>query len=158
MISKAVGRYLRVSPRKAREVITLIKGKHVNDARDILNNTNKRSALFLMKLLNSAIANAKRIPNTSEEDLYISDLYADGGPALKRFKAQAMGRASMIKRRTSHITVKLDLKEEKVPSGQVKKDAGARRVKAGTGNKKSLTALTKKRSKDSSAKKEIAKE
>jgi large subunit ribosomal protein L22 len=114
MISKAVAKYLRISPRKVRVVIDLIKGRNAISARGILSNTNKKAAAILLKVLNSAIANAKRIPNMREEDLYICDLRADGGPMLKRFKAQAMGRAAMIKRRTSHITLKLDTRESKI--------------------------------------------
>lgn len=131
MIAKAVGRYLRLSPRKARVVIALIKGKYVNDALAILSNANKKAASFLIKLLNSAVANTKRIPNMRQEDLYISSIFADGGPSLKRFKAQAMGRASMIKRRTSHITVELDVKESQ-PLKAVKKSKRPKQEKTTT--------------------------
>jgi large subunit ribosomal protein L22 len=127
MISKAVARYLRVSPRKARIVIALIRGKYVNDALTILSNTNKRPALMLVKLLNSAIANAKRIPNIEQEHLYIANIFADGGPMLKRYKAQALGRASMIRRRTSHITLELDLKEPR--SVKLAKESRKQKVK-----------------------------
>ena len=135
MIAKAVARYLRVSPRKARIVIALIRGKYVNDALTILSNTNKRAAQMLIKLLNSAIANAKRIPNIEQEYLYIVNIYADGGPMLKRYKAQALGRASMIRRRTSHITLELDLKEPqsvklaKEPRKQKKEKPGILKAK-----------------------------
>lgn len=113
MIAKAVGRYIRVSPRKARAVIALIKGKDVNDALVILKNINKKVSSFLIKLLNSAIANARRLPNMRQEDLYIANIFADGGPMLKRYKAQAMGRAAMIRRRTSHLTVELEARERR---------------------------------------------
>ncbi|MFH1868237.1 MAG: 50S ribosomal protein L22 [Candidatus Omnitrophota bacterium] len=140
MISKAVARYLRVSPRKVREVICLVKGKNAIEARDILSNTNKRAANLLGKVLNSAIANAKRIPNINEEDLYISDLFADGGPSLKRFKAATMGKATMIKRRTSHITVKLNMREQNSASIVPKKrDAGK-----GVKNKAAQSAKSRK--------------
>lgn len=144
MISKATAKYLRVSPRKVRGVIALIKGKYVNDARDILKNTNKKSAVLLMKLLNSAVANAKRIPNMREEDLYICDMFADGGPSLKRFKAQAMGRATMIKRRTSHLTVKLDVREQKVSAEDNKRVLGLKKPKAATPKAKTVKASAKK--------------
>mgnify|MGYP001618469849 CR=1 FL=1 len=129
MISRAVGRYLKISPRKVREVIALIKGKGVTDALCILKNTNKRAAIFLSKLLNSAIANTKYIPNIREEDLYICGLHADGGPALKRYKAQAMGRAAMIKRRTSHITIMLDAREDKALAKGIKTAARLKKAK-----------------------------
>ena len=112
MISKAVIKYARISPRKVRMCISLIRGRYADEALAMLKNTNKRASAVLIKLLNSAIANAKRLPNIKEQDLYVSKVFADGGTMLKRFKAQAMGRASMIRRRTSHITLELDLKEQ----------------------------------------------
>jgi len=114
MISKAVAKYLRISPRKVRIVIALIRNKHVDEAIGILNLTNKKAAFLLLKVLNSAIANAKRFPNTAQEHLFISDIYADGGPLLKRTRAEAMGRASVIRKTTSHITIVLDLKQPKI--------------------------------------------
>jgi large subunit ribosomal protein L22 len=112
MIAKATASFIRVSPRKTRIVIALVKGKGVKEALGILRNTNRKPASILVKILNSAIANAKRLPNIKEEDLYISDMQADSGPMLKRYRAQSMGRAGMIKKRTSHITVVLDTVEK----------------------------------------------
>ncbi len=114
MISKAIAKYLRISPRKVRVVIALIRNKRVDEAIGILNALNKKASFLLMKLLNSAIANAKRFPNIQQEDLYISDIYADGGPLLKRTRAEAMGRASVIRKTTSHITIELEAKEPKI--------------------------------------------
>ena len=114
MISKAVAKYLRISPRKARTVIALIKDKHVDEAIGILSMANKKAAFLLLKLLNSAIANAKRFPNMQQENLFISEIYANGGPLLKRTSAGAMGRASIIRKTTSHITIELDMKQPKV--------------------------------------------
>ena len=128
MISKATVKYLRVSPRKTRAVVSLIKGKYVDEALDILNSINKKSAPLLAKLLNSAIANAKRLPNVQQENLYISDIFVNGGPSLKRYKAQALGRATMIKRRTSHIVAELDMKELP-PLKEAKKVAKAKKEK-----------------------------
>ena len=118
MISKAVIKYTRLSPRKARIVIALIKGKNAKYALGLLHNTNNKASGLLYKLLQSAIANAKRFPNVNEDELYISDIYADGGPVLKRFRAEAMGRASVLRRPTAHITVILDAKKiaEKTPA------------------------------------------
>ena len=118
MISKAVIKYTRLSPRKARIVMPLIKGKDVKYALGLLNNANNKASAILYKLLKSAIANAKRFPNVNEDELYISDVYADGGPVLKRFRAEAMGRASVLRRPTAHITVILDAKKivEKAPA------------------------------------------
>jgi len=114
MISKAIAKYLRISPRKVRTVIALIKDKHVDEAIGILSLTNKKASFLLLKVLNSAIANAKRFPNMQQENLYISDIYANGGPLLKRTMAGAMGRASVIRKTTSHITIELDMKQPKI--------------------------------------------
>jgi large subunit ribosomal protein L22 len=111
MISKAVIKYTRLSPRKARIVIPLIKGKDVKYALGLLNTSNNKASEILFKLLKSAIANAKRFPNINEDELYISDIYADGGPVLKRFRAEAMGRASVLRKPTAHITIILDAKK-----------------------------------------------
>jgi large subunit ribosomal protein L22 len=113
MISKAVAKYAKISPRKVRLVLALIKGKNAEEAVGILKVTNKKVAGMLIKLLNSAIANAKRFPNVNLEELYISDIYADGGPVLKRFRAEALGRASVLRKPTSHITVILDIRQSK---------------------------------------------
>lgn len=113
MISKAVAKYAKVSPRKTRLVLDLIKDKPVDEAIGILNATNKKASGLLVKLLKSAIANAKRFPNMKQEDLYISKIYADGGPASKRFRAEALGRASVLRKPTSHITIILDIKKTK---------------------------------------------
>ena len=129
MISKAVSKYLRISPQKARLVIALIKGKQVGDAMDILKGTNKKAARLIAKVLYSAVANAGRLPHVQEENLFISNIFADGGPMLKRFRAETMGRASQIKKRTSHITVELDLNET-TPLQTAKEPKKAKAVKA----------------------------
>ena len=108
MVSKAVARFIRISPRKTRLVANYIKGKNVGDALAILSNLNKRACVYLEEVLRSAIANAKRNPDIEENTLYISKLLVDGGPMLKRFRAGSMGRAMAIRHRTSHITVELD--------------------------------------------------
>jgi len=109
MISKAVAKYIRISPRKTRLVIAHIKGKSAVEATGILENMKNRAAGIICKVLKSAIANAKRFPNLTEEELYISDVHADGGPTLKRFRADAMGRASVLRKPTAHITIVLDI-------------------------------------------------
>jgi len=149
MISKAVAKYLRISPRKVRTVIALIKNKHVDEAIGILNLTNKKAAFLLLKVLNSAIANAKRFPNTHQEHLYISDIYADGGPLLKRTRAEAMGRASVIRKTTSHITIVLELEQPKVTE-QVTQDKklktkSKKTTKEAPANKKAPAKIHKKK-------------
>lgn len=112
MISKAMAKYVRVSPRKVRRVIDLIREESAQKALAILGNVNKVAAYHVAKVLGSAIANAKQKPDVKTEDLYISRITADGGPSLKRFKARAMGRATRILKRTCHITVELDKRKE----------------------------------------------
>lgn len=109
MIVQANGRFLRISPRKARQVIDLIRGQDVNLALAILNNLNKRPTEHIQKILKSAISNAKQ-KGIQAEKLYISRIVADEGPMWKRFRAASFGRATRILKRTAHIKIELDLK------------------------------------------------
>lgn len=111
MISKALEKYLKISPKKLRLVARLVAKKKVDEALYCLANTNKKGAGILKKAIESALSNAKRIPekNFTEENLFISKLFINGGPMLKRFRAMSMGRAGAIRKRTSHIFVELDL-------------------------------------------------
>lgn len=111
METKAVGKYIRVSPFKARQVADLIRGKDCKEAMAILKYTPKGAAFIVQKVLKSAISNAEHNNNLSEDDLYVSKIFVDEGPTMKRFRPRAMGRATMIRRRTSHITVVVDEKE-----------------------------------------------
>ena len=113
MVAKAVLKYIRVTPRKFRLIIPLINGRKPEAAIAILAGVKKNAARYCEDLLKSALANAKRIQGLDMSSLYISKLVADGGPMLKRFRAASMGRASMIKKRTSHITLELDRLEPK---------------------------------------------
>lgn len=108
MEARAVARYLRVSPQKARLVADLIRGKSVGEAEKILTFTRKYSAGMIMKVLKSAVANAKQNPNIDARVLYVKAIYVDQGPSLKRWRARAQGRVASIKKRMSHITVILD--------------------------------------------------
>jgi large subunit ribosomal protein L22 len=108
MISKATLKFVRVAPRKLRQVIELVKGEPVAKALHILNNTNKAATKIVIGVINSAISNAKRIPSVNIEELYIKTIKVDEGPMLKRFKAAAMGRATMISKKMSHINVELE--------------------------------------------------
>ena len=109
MIVKAEGKFVRISPPKVRQVMDLIRQKSVLEARAILISTNKRPTEHLIKILNSAIANAK-VKGFNADQLYVSKIICDVGPTWKRFKAAAFGRASSIKKRTSHIKLELDIK------------------------------------------------
>lgn len=108
MISKAVSKYVRMSPRKARLVADLVRGKQVEDALAVLKFTPKKAAGELSKAIKSAVANAEENANFRDVNkLRISEIKIDGGPTWKRFLPRAYGRATVIRKRTSHITVVL---------------------------------------------------
>ncbi|OIO39964.1 MAG: 50S ribosomal protein L22 [Candidatus Omnitrophica bacterium CG1_02_49_10] len=107
MVSKAHGKFIRVSPRKSRQVAELIKGLDVDAAVGMLDNMNKKPSLHIKKVLESALANAKSRKKDSSA-LYVSRIIIDEGPSLKRFRARTMGVASPIIKRTSHIYIELD--------------------------------------------------
>ena len=107
---RAVAKYVRVSPRKVQIVIDLIRGKQVDDALAILMYTPKSAAPVVEKLLNSAIANAENNLEMSRDSLYVAEVYANQGPTLKRYWARSHGRADLIKKHTSHMTIVLDQK------------------------------------------------
>ena len=109
--AKAVLRYARISPRKVNIVNDLIRNKNVGTARGILMNTPKAASPVVEKLLKSAMANAENNFHMNVENLYVSEVYADQGPTLKRIQARAQGRAFRIKKKTRHITLKLQEKE-----------------------------------------------
>ncbi len=105
-------RYLQASPQKVRLVADQIRGKDVQDAVNILELSKKSAARPMKKLLKSAIANAETRDEQIDVDLlYVREVFVDGGPALKRIRAQPMGRAFRILKRQSHITVKLDTRK-----------------------------------------------
>ncbi len=107
---RAVSKYIRISPQKARLVADLIRGKDVDEALSILKFTPKKAARLIDKTLRSAIANAEQLKVIDVDSLYVKKIYVDEGPTMKRWMARAMGRASRILKRTSHITVVLDEK------------------------------------------------
>jgi large subunit ribosomal protein L22 len=107
MVSTAKLRHLRISPRKVRLVADLIRGKNVEDALSILQFTNKRSSLPLAKLLQSAVANADQQDDVNVDRLFVETICVDGGPTIKRFRPRAMGRATPILKRTSHVSIAL---------------------------------------------------
>ncbi len=104
-------RYLRISPRKVRLVTDLIKGLSVIEAEKQLKFLTKKATQPILKLLNSAVANAKNNANLVKENLYIGKVVVENGPMLKRWRPRAMGRAAPIMKRTSHITLILNEKE-----------------------------------------------
>lgn len=104
---RAVLRNVRVSPRKARLVADLVRGKGVSEAIDCLRMLNKRSAPIVSKLIKSAMANATTRATVDIDRLVVSEIRVDEGPTLKRFLPRAQGRATPIRKRSSQITVKL---------------------------------------------------
>lgn len=105
MEAKAVLRSLRVSPTKTRVVTDMIKGKHVSEALAYLKFCDKGASKPLYKLLNSAIANSEDRFDANVDELMVKSAFVNEGPTLKRFKPAAMGRATRIRKRTSHVTI-----------------------------------------------------
>lgn len=108
---KATAKQVRISPRKVRLVIDLIRGKQVDEAVGILRNTPKKASETVEKVLNSAVSNAEHNNGMIADELYISEAFANEGPTMKRYKPRAMGQASPVNKRTSHITIKVAEKE-----------------------------------------------
>lgn len=111
MEAKAVARYVRIAPRKVRQVANEIKGKGVDEALQILQFTPRAAAEILRKVLNSAVANAENNLELDRNNLVVAKALVDQGPALKRYRARAQGRAAAIRKRTSHITIIVEEKE-----------------------------------------------
>ena len=111
VVVRARAKYVRTSARKARLVCDHIRGKDVAEARAILIHTNRAAAEAWSKLLESAVANAAENHSLDGEDLRVAFVAADEGPTLKRFRPRAMGRATKIRKRTSHLSIGLEPKE-----------------------------------------------
>jgi large subunit ribosomal protein L22 len=108
----ATAKYVRIAPRKAGEMADLIRGKKVSEAKAILALHSRVAAKVVGKVLASAVANAENNHDLDADNLFVVQAYVDGGPTIKRFKPRAMGRATRIRKRTSHITVCVDEKKE----------------------------------------------
>lgn len=103
--AKSIARYVRVSPRKARLIVDEIRGKHVEEAFNVIAFSPKRAAKFVWKALESAVANAERNHGLERRNLYVSEIRVDEGPKLKRSRPRGMGRATIVEKRSSHIYV-----------------------------------------------------
>ena len=103
--TRATVRYVRTSPRKMRRVVDLIRGQHVEEARRILRFSSLGASRDIEKLLNSAIANAEQNPGVIAENLVVARGWVDDGPTLKRYRPRAYGRATRVRKRTSHVTL-----------------------------------------------------
>lgn len=108
MEARAVAKFVRVSPRKVRLIMDEVRGKKVGEALNSLQFSTQKGAFLVKKLIDSAVANAENNSNMDVDTLYIKRIFADEGPTLKRFRPRAMGRATRIRKRTSHLTVILD--------------------------------------------------
>ena len=111
MESKAMAKYVRISPRKMRRSVDLIRGQHVEDARRILTFSPYKANRTLIKVLNSAVANAEQ-RQAIPENLVVARAWVDDGPTLRRWQPRAYGRATRIRKRTSHVTIVLNSREE----------------------------------------------
>ena len=108
METKAVAKYIRISPQKARLVADVVRGMNVDSAINTLKFMPKKGARLLRKVIESAVANAIQTEKIDADTLYVKTIQINGGPMLKRFRPRAMGRATRILKRTSHITVVVD--------------------------------------------------
>jgi ribosomal protein L22 len=108
---RAQARYVRIAPRKARLVVDHIRGKSIDDARAILTHTPRGASEDVLKLLNSAVSNAENNHELLADELKIGKVFVDEGPTIKRYRPRALGRATPIHKRTSHMTVVLTAKE-----------------------------------------------
>lgn len=134
---RAVSRYARVAPNKARQVITHIRGRQVDDARRILELSPKGVARQILKTLDSAVANAENNNGLDPDDLIVARAVVDEGPTMKRYQPRALGRAYQIRKRTSHIEIVVGAKQaEPAPAGRARRRAaaGSAEPAAGSGN------------------------
>ena len=120
--TRAVARYVRMSPYKVREVLDLVRGHDVERAQEILRFSERDAAQLVTKVLNSAIANAEHNQAVSAEELFVSACFADEGPTLKRWRPRARGRATRIRKRTCHVTVIVS----RLPENELRKRRAAR--------------------------------
>jgi ribosomal protein L22 len=138
---KAVAKWVRTSPRKARLVVDHIRGRSVPEARTVLAFTQRAAAREIEKVLRSAVANAEANHDLVGDELVVSSVYVDEGPVLKRWRARARGRAARIHKPTCHITVKLTpLERAPEPAPKPKADG----PKAETSSKKKEAAPKRK--------------
>lgn len=143
----AKARFVRVSPRKARRVIDLVRGKSVTDALDILRWAPQAASEPVAKVIASAAANAQNNNGLDPETLVVATVYADEGPTAKRIRPRAQGRAFRIRRRTSHITVVVESRPAK--DQRSAKSSRARRAAASKASATATKAATKSKAKTS---------
>jgi len=143
-------------------VVPLVKGKKPEEAISILFSVKKRASQYLIELIKSALANAKRMQGVDASSLYVSNIIVSGGPQMKRFRAGSMGRAGQIRKRTSHITVQLDSATERKVSTETKEskpkqNSAPAKVKAAEKSAKTAAVTAKKTKTKEPAKSETGK-
>lgn len=126
---KSIAKYIRISPRKVRLVVDLVRGKNAEEALTVLKFVSKKASLPVLKVIKTAVADAEHNFNLRKKDLMISEIRADEGPTLKRFQPRARGVAYEIKKRTTHISVVLETQKPKV-IGDLKKTRLTRKKEA----------------------------
>ena len=102
---RAQAKYIRQAPNKVRIVLDVVRGLPVNEAEQVLRHLNRRAAEPVAKVLKSAVANAEHNHSLDADALFVAEAFADEGPTLKRFRPRARGRATRVRKRTSHITI-----------------------------------------------------
>jgi large subunit ribosomal protein L22 len=125
----ATARFIRVSPTKARQVVDLIRGRHVDDARRVLRFSQRAASAPVAKVLESAVANAEHNFSLPADELVVARAWVDEGPTLKRYRPRALGRATRIRKRTSHISVVVGRPEDvlnRLPAGGARRDEAGR--------------------------------
>lgn len=133
---RASTRFIRVSPQRTRNVVDLIRGVPVQSALTTLNFTNTKAAKIVNKTLKSALANAKQLEIENLDGLFVKEVFVNEGPIMRRFIARAMGRATRIRKRTSHITIVLsDGTQETVHEHHAAPQSAAHEVKEGAKEK-----------------------
>jgi large subunit ribosomal protein L22 len=110
--ARAQARYARIGPRKARRIIDLVRGMKASEALDVLRFAPQAASEDVYKVVASAVANAEHNEHLDRDALWISEAYVDEGPTLKRFRPRAQGRAYRVRKRTSHITVVVEAREQ----------------------------------------------
>ncbi len=136
----ATARYIRMSPSKARQVVDLIRGRHVEDARRVLRFSERSASAPVAKVLDSAIANAGHNRSLPEDELFVARAWVDEGPTLRRYRPRALGRATRIRKRTCHISVVVGRSEELVTAPPApSKTTTRRRSEQGSGDAKKTT-------------------
>ena len=165
----ATAKYIRMSPTKARQVVDLIRGRHVDEARRVLQFTPRSASLPVGKVLESAIANAEHNRGLPADELVVVRAWADEGPTLRRFRPRAMGRATRIRKRTCHISVVVgrpveDLRLPERPASKqtkkrVRKDTAGKpaRKPSASASSQATEASPEKTSKKTTAKKSTRK-